>query len=72
MKIHAYHVYDEANIKSQKDILDVLTSCNDEILGFINDFDVPYVNVRSKYPRLKKKKRKMIKDNEDGSDESDD
>eukprot|EP00347_Sterkiella_histriomuscorum_P005355 403356926 len=69
--MHSVHVYDENNLRSLKDIRDVLNSLQDEFVGFLNDFDIPYVNVATKYPKLKKKK-KPRRLNTDGEEEESD
>lgn len=73
MQVHAVHVYDEANVKSIKDVRDVVASIKDEELGFLNDFDVPYVTLKGpKYPRLKKKSRRLRSDDDSDQDDDDD
>ena len=66
------HIYDEANIKTAKDVRDILASIKEEEVGFLNDFDIPYVTIKGpKYPKLRRKTRKLRSDDEDGSDDED-
>ncbi len=61
--MHAVHVYDEANVKTIKDVRDVVASIKEEEVGFLDDFDIPYVALKGpKYPILKKKSRRLRSD----------
>ncbi len=76
--MHAFHVFDENNIKSAKDLMDIIGShSKEEQIGFINDFEIPYINLKMRYPKLKKKKKKSSgddddSDGQDGEEEDDD
>lgn len=53
----------------------MLASLNDEEVGFLNDFDIPYVIVKgAKYPKLKKKKiiRRSVSGEEGSEDDDED
>lgn len=68
MQVHALHVHDPSQLKDRKEVLKMLSSFQNETVAFLNDFDVPYVNIKKKFPRLKRKprvRRAAVKDNDD-------
>jgi len=85
-QMHGIHIYDPSQLKDQNAVLDLLSKYQIEPLNFLNDFEVPFVSLKRKFPRLQKK-RKIAKrfageddddepsqedDNDDENEEEDD
>jgi len=77
MVIHGFHVYDEKQMPDRKSLITMLAQYQEEPVSFLNDFDLPYVFVKTRYPRLRKKpktkkraKKRNPDDDEDGDEGS--
>lgn len=70
MLVHSLHYYDPDHLKDRREIMHMISQIQNEPISFINDFDVPYVHIKQKFPRLKKKpKRKRMRGGDDESQE---
>ena len=43
MRMHAVHIFDETNLKTVNDVMDAIFLLQNESVGFLNDFDLPYI-----------------------------
>jgi GTP-binding protein EngB required for normal cell division len=50
----------------------MIRSIQKEPIGFIDDFDIPFISVRDKYPKLKKKQRAKKRVSEEGEEDDED
>lgn len=70
--MHGLHVYDSEVIETKKDVMDMISGMQGEAVQFLNDFDVPYLQVKiPRLPKLKKKPRKR-RERAQGDDDDDD
>ena len=58
MLMHSVHCFEPEHLKDRREIMLAISQLQNETVTFINDFEVPYVHIKQKFPRLKKKPKK--------------
>jgi hypothetical protein len=59
MQVNAYHVHSDKQFNSREDLVKLIGAVRLEPVTFLNDFDIPYLNLsRNKFPIFRKNKRK--------------
>ena len=59
MNLHAYHYHSEKKFENHEDLSRVITGVKLEPVVFLNDFDIPYLNLnKNRFPMVRKNKKK--------------
>jgi|LakMenEpi03Aug12_release.lakeMendotaPanAssembly.Ray.scaffolds.fasta_scaffold3504099_1 hypothetical protein len=59
INVNAYHVHSDKNFTTREELVKMISAVKNEPVIFLNDFDIPYINLsRHKFPQFRKNKKK--------------
>lgn len=59
INVNAYHVHSDKNFTTREELVKMISAVKNEPVIFLNDFDIPYINLsRHKFPLFRKNKKK--------------